>query len=105
MSDQLERKFLLFVTLVSAFGCLVDLSESRIAEIFFDDEVDTPEVETLSHIGEQSPQHVVFSETANTCHMEFQVMKRVTGHCVKIGKTTRGCVSGTYIHPFHHDCL
>ncbi|XP_018900262.1 uncharacterized protein [Bemisia tabaci] len=39
------------------------------------------------------------------CHMDVQVTKRVTGHCVSLGHATRGCIAGSYLHPFHHECL
>lgn len=40
------------------------------------------------------------------CSVEFQVMKKFPGRCVRLGKSGgRGCVSGNHIIPFHPDCL
>ena len=51
-------------------------------------------------------EHIITNQVAPTqCHVEFQVMKRVAGRCMKLGKNSRGCVSGNYIHPFHPQCL
>lgn len=38
------------------------------------------------------------------CHMEYQVVKRVVGHCMKLGRSAKGCVAGNYLHPFHPEC-
>lgn len=38
------------------------------------------------------------------CHMEYQVVKRVVGHCMKLGRSAKGCVAGNYLHPFHPAC-
>lgn len=39
------------------------------------------------------------------CTVEFQVMKKYPGHCVRLGKSGRGCVAGNHIVPFHPDCF
>lgn len=41
------------------------------------------------------------------CSVEFQVMKKLPGRCVRLGGKGggRGCVSGNHIIPFHPDCL
>ncbi|XP_023312686.1 uncharacterized protein LOC111692798 [Anoplophora glabripennis] len=39
------------------------------------------------------------------CHLEYQVMKRVVGTCIKLGRTARGCVSGNYLQPLHPECM
>lgn len=39
------------------------------------------------------------------CHVEYQVMKRVRGHCIKLGTSSRGCVAGNYLQPFHPECM
>ncbi|KAF5296250.1 hypothetical protein FQA39_LY12587 [Lamprigera yunnana] len=38
------------------------------------------------------------------CQIEYQVVKKTMGHCVKLGRNVRGCVSGNYLHPFHPEC-
>nr|CAD7594552.1 unnamed protein product [Timema genevievae] len=43
--------------------------------------------------------------TAPPCHMEVKVTKHVSGRCVKLGRSFTGCVAGTYLDPFHKDCL
>lgn len=44
-------------------------------------------------------------EENTACHMEYQVMKRVVGQCIKLGRTTKGCVAGNYLHPYHPECM
>lgn len=41
------------------------------------------------------------------CSVEFQVMKKIPGRCVRLGGKNggRGCVSGNHIIPFHPDCM
>lgn len=39
------------------------------------------------------------------CHMEYQVVKRVVGHCIRMGRSARGCVAGNYLSPFHPECV
>ncbi|CAH1370153.1 unnamed protein product [Tenebrio molitor] len=39
------------------------------------------------------------------CHMEYQVMKRVIGTCIKLGRNARGCVAGNYLRPLHPECM
>ncbi len=41
------------------------------------------------------------------CSVEFQVMKKLPGRCVRLGGKNggRGCVSGNHLVPFHPDCL
>ncbi|KAK5643950.1 hypothetical protein RI129_007795 [Pyrocoelia pectoralis] len=34
-----------------------------------------------------------------------RIIKKITGHCIKLGRSTRGCVSGNYLHAFHPDCM
>lgn len=45
------------------------------------------------------------AEDEATCHMEYQVVKRVAGHCMKLGRSARGCVAGNYLQPFHPECI
>lgn len=77
----------------------LQLAESHIAELLFEEE-DTPAVAAgLSHAAVLPPVE------DNSCHVEFTVLKKAVGHCVKLGKAMRACISGTYIHPFHPDCM
>lgn len=43
------------------------------------------------------------------CSVEFQVMKKLPGRCVRLGGKNGGrvygCVSGNHMIPFHPDCL
>lgn len=80
------------------------LTECHLAEILFESEEEPmmgnhfpPNIPRVNPVLEES--------NGNTCHIEFQVMKRAVGHCMKLGKTGKGCVSGTYIHPFHPECF
>lgn len=80
------------------------LCECHIAELFFEEE-DSPVIVgpnlPLTHVT-NSPTNVMED---NTCHVEFTVLKKAVGHCVKLGKATRACVSSTYIQPFHPECM
>lgn len=39
------------------------------------------------------------------CTIEIPVVKKYTGHCVRLGKKGKGCVAGEHIIPYHLDCL
>lgn len=85
----------------------IQLCESHIAELLFEEE-DSPAAvaENFNHFpsAHAAPLPPPTNED-NTCHVEFTVLKRAVGRCVKIGRATRACISGTYIHPFHPDCM
>lgn len=71
-------------------------------EILVDDE--SPSVKTNSiqnFVNEDLPS----TDDGGPCHVEYQVMKRVVGHCMKLGRSARGCVAGNYLHPFHPECM
>jgi hypothetical protein len=89
----------LFTVLMVIYS--VQLCDCHIAELFFEEE-DSPIANLpLAHVA-NSQANVM---EANTCHVEFTVLKKAVGHCVKLGKATKACVSGTYIQPFHPDCM
>lgn len=104
MSDTLraDKSFVkLLAILVVIYG--VQVSESHLAELLFEEE-DSPAVVVArpsTHAAVVLPPIVEDS----SCHVEFTVVKRAAGRCVKVGKAMRACVSGTYIHPFHPDCM
>lgn len=39
------------------------------------------------------------------CSIEIPVVKKYTGHCVRLGKKSKGCVAGEHIIPYHLDCM
>jgi hypothetical protein len=41
----------------------------------------------------------------NICQVEYTVVKTAVGHCLKIGRGMRGCIAGTFFHPYHPDCI
>ncbi|XP_015509173.2 uncharacterized protein LOC107216491 [Neodiprion lecontei] len=45
------------------------------------------------------------NSVGNSCQVEYQVTKRAVGRCVKLGRDIRACVSGTYLDPFHPECM
>jgi hypothetical protein len=103
-SIQRDKSFVKLLTLLMVIYS-IRLCESHIAEILFEEE-ESPTV-AATNFNHFPPAHAALPPTAqdNTCHVEFTVLKRAVGQCVKIGKATRACVSGSYIHPFHPDCM
>lgn len=101
-----ERIFVKLLAVLMVIYSSTKLCECHIAELFFEEE-DSPVIVApslnlpLAHVA-NLPTNVMED---NTCHVEFTVLKKAVGHCVKLGKATRACVSGTYIHPFHPDCM
>lgn len=105
-SVQTDKSFMkLLALLMVIYG--IQQSESHIAELLFEEE-DSPAV-VVANLNHFPPEHAALPLPPmledNTCHVEFTVLKRAIGHCVKIGKATKACISGTYIHPFHPDCM
>ncbi|XP_046735921.1 uncharacterized protein LOC124405237 [Diprion similis] len=45
------------------------------------------------------------NNVGDSCQVEYQVTKRAVGRCVKLGRDIRACVSGTYLDPFHPECM
>lgn len=39
------------------------------------------------------------------CTLELQVSKKLQGHCIRLGKSGHGCVSGEHMIPYHPDCM
>lgn len=76
---------------------------SHVAEVILDDEL-PPAV----HASNEIPTPPAFPSGTATeekfCHVEYQVMKRVIGKCVKLGRSLKGCAAGNYIHPMHPEC-
>ncbi|KAF7278163.1 hypothetical protein GWI33_008778 [Rhynchophorus ferrugineus] len=72
-------------------------------DIFVSDEVPIYEVEAAekNEVNEDLKGEIEHAP----CHMEYQVMKRVVGTCIKLGKSATGCVAGNYLHPFHPECI
>lgn len=92
-------------TVVMGLSCLLlvvvslVMAEAFTREILVDD--DSPKSSTNDGpISNQIP-----GEENTACHMEYQVMKRVVGQCVKLGRTAKGCVAGNYLHPYHPECM
>jgi hypothetical protein len=99
-TDKSLVKFLTLLVVIYSF----QLCESHLAELLFEEE-DSPSA-AAANINHLPQKHAVIEDNNETpCHVEFMVMKRAVGHCVKLGKRTTACVSGSYIHPFHQDCM
>lgn len=83
------------------------MTKAHIMEIIL--EKDSP---PLAAIGSSTGNIEGFDESGGNgigtmgCIVEFQVMQKFPGRCVRLGKSGgRGCVSGNHIIPFHPDCL
>lgn len=103
-TDKSFVKLLAFLMVIYS----IQLCESHIAELFFEEE-DSPAAAAATNLNHLPLSHAVNSPNnvveENTCHVEFTVLKRAVGHCIKLGKATRACVSGSYFHPGHPDCI
>ncbi|XP_056648344.1 uncharacterized protein LOC130452877 [Diorhabda sublineata] len=80
-------------------GLSITFGEQK--EIMIDEEI--PLLKADKHV--QYVSDNVPIEESSPCHMEYQVMKKVVGTCVRLGRTARGCVAGNYLHPFHPECI
>lgn len=108
----MSKMLSLMKALMLLFCFFVIQSECHIAEILFDEEDLSPGNVAANNGNHNLPTSFgrnggnLEENSGNICHIEFQVLKRATGHCMKLGKgSAKGCVSGTYIHPFHPECL
>ena len=103
---QTDKSFVKLLTLLMVIYS-VQQCESRIAELLFEEE-DSPALVATSINrlpAASTPDDLPPLVEDNICHVEFTVVKRAVGRCVKVGKITRACVSGVFIHPFHPDCM
>lgn len=89
--------YLMKVSILILIICAV-IGHCRIPEILFEDETTSSHSNAINN-------NIVDEVEGGICHVEFQVMKRAVGKCMKIGRTVRGCVSGNYVHPFHPECM
>lgn len=105
MSNSIQKSLVRLLSLLMVIYS-IQLCESHIAELLFEEE-DSPAAvaENLNHFPSAHAAPLPPTTEDNTCHVEFTVLKRAVGHCVKIGRAMRACISGTYIHPFHPDCM
>lgn len=78
----------------------VAMTDAFTREILVDDDSPNAKTNNDATISNQIP-----GEENTACHMEYQVMKRVVGQCVKLGRTAKGCVAGNYLHPYHPECM
>ncbi|KAJ8944303.1 hypothetical protein NQ318_021233 [Aromia moschata] len=76
---------------------------AQASEILIDDEGPIYKVEV--HEEYENEDNVEDVVKHAPCHLEYQVIKKVVGTCIKLGKGTRACVSGNYLHPLHPECL
>lgn len=98
-----DKSFVKLLTLLMViYG--VHRSDSHLAEVLFEEE-ESPLLSVSDPGLNRIPSaHAVNTLPDDTCHVEFTVLKRAVGRCVKIGKTMRACISGTFVHPFHPEC-
>lgn len=78
----------------------LQMTKAHIMEIILED--DTPPAAAAAIANSNTADG--FDESGG-CSVEFQVMKKIPGRCVRLGGRGRGCVSGSHIIPFHPDCL
>lgn len=89
-------------THIFSLGCLILVALTMVyshpREIIVED--DTPAVKSIAmeNFDEENKEDM-------PCHVEYQVMKKTVGHCIKLGRSTRACVAGNYLHPFHPECM
>lgn len=76
------------------------MTDAFTREILVDDDNPSAKSANEGPISNQIP-----GEENTACHMEYQVMKRVVGQCVKLGRSAKGCVAGNYLHPYHPECM
>ncbi|KYB28121.1 hypothetical protein TcasGA2_TC032886 [Tribolium castaneum] len=84
----------LVILRITALFFIVTRSMGQSREILLDD--DRPAVKAENE--EQFLQEV-------PCNMDYQVVKRVVGTCIKLGRSARGCVAGNYLQPLHPECM
>lgn len=90
--------------LISAFLLTVIISivnGSHVAELILDEDL-PPAVHGSNDV--PTPSSYPSPSDDKFCHVEYQVMKRVIGKCVKLGRSLKGCAAGNYIQPLHPEC-
>jgi hypothetical protein len=103
--QQIDKTFVLTTILMLIYGITMSMlttsAATAVEEILEQNEI--PDAEENSNQHFTSP--MMSLNGNNVCHVEFTVIKRAAGHCIKIGKNMRGCMSGTYFHPYHFECI
>lgn len=92
------------ITLLASVVLLAIVSGHVTEIILDDDEISIPpSVMRPNEVTVASSSPPSYSEE-KFCHVEYQVMKRTIGKCVKLGRSIKGCAAGNYIQPLHPDC-
>lgn len=92
-----------FVLLLVSLMIVVEKSQCHLTELILEDDNNNNNNAAAASGNHLPMPALTFDE--NTCHVEFTVIKKAVGHCVKIGKVMKACISGSYIHPLHPDCM
>lgn len=84
-------------------------TSSHVTEVILDDDMPPPlrPPSTITAANMNLP-YIAASPSLpeeQLCHVEYQVMKRSLGKCIKLGRNLRGCASGNYIQPMHPECM
>jgi hypothetical protein len=102
--QRLDKSFPKLLALLMLIYGVAMSSAAEIKEIFEEEEeLQMPPAVVANHFSiphVQAPAH-----DNGICHVEYTVLKKSVGHCVKIGKSMRACISGAYFHPYHPDCI
>ncbi|XP_012269325.1 uncharacterized protein LOC105693774 [Athalia rosae] len=83
---------------------IISPTSAGIAEIL--NEVE--EVQTPAHpiVQANSFRDVLEDNNVGTpCYVEYQVTKRTAGRCIKLARNIRACAAGSYLDPFHPECM
>lgn len=89
--------------LISLLYLLINISSGHVTEVVLEDEL--PPHPPSSTIIDSTYVVPNIPETERLCHVEYQVMKRSIGKCVKLGRNLKGCASGNYLQPLHPECM
>jgi hypothetical protein len=99
-----DKNLLKFALLLLSFVIFIEKTQSHLSELLLEEDNNNNN-NAPSALGNNHLPMPTLTFDDNTCHVEFTVIKKAIGHCVKIGKVMKACISGSYIHPLHPDCM
>ncbi|XP_076761033.1 uncharacterized protein LOC143429353 [Xylocopa sonorina] len=102
----MTSNFVYLVILIIISGLVARISSRTVDSEELINNIQRPAIQTYSYPAMTKSVHDNSNENDGTfCLIEYQVTRKRTGKCMKLGHDVTGCVSGDYMDPFHPDCF
>ncbi|CAL7936369.1 unnamed protein product [Xylocopa violacea] len=102
----MTSNFVYFIVLIIISGLVTRISSRTIESAELINNIQRPAIRAYSYPAMTKSMHDNLNDSdGRFCLIEYQVTRKKTGKCMKLGHSVTGCVSGDYMNPFHPDCF